>query len=321
MKFYDVFNGDADGLCALLQLRLASPREATLVTGVKRDIRLLERIEAKTGDDITVVDISMAANRPAMLEALNNGARISWFDHHEPGEIPSHPKLTASIDTDPKLCSSLIVDRHLKGRFRAWAVVAAFGDNLDAPAREAAVTLSLSEDEIAKLRELGMCLNYNAYGELVTDLLHPPAELFLQMRQFAHPREFIREAGVFEALMQGMRDDLDCSDAITVEEISPHCACAVLPEQAWSRRVVGIYANSLAQRHPERAHAVLVARKHGYLVSIRAPLERPRGASRVAGEFHSGGGREGAAGIDFLPDGELEHLFTVMRQIFDRDGA
>ena len=33
MKFYDVFNGDADGLCALHQLRLAEPRDAVLVTG------------------------------------------------------------------------------------------------------------------------------------------------------------------------------------------------------------------------------------------------------------------------------------------------
>jgi len=36
MAYYDVFNGDADGICALHQLRLAEPREATLVTGVKR---------------------------------------------------------------------------------------------------------------------------------------------------------------------------------------------------------------------------------------------------------------------------------------------
>ena len=43
---YDVFNGDADGICALLQLRLAEPREAQLVTGVKRDINLLSRVEA-----------------------------------------------------------------------------------------------------------------------------------------------------------------------------------------------------------------------------------------------------------------------------------
>ena len=59
MKFYDVYNGDADGLCALLQLRLAAPREAILVSGVKRDIRLLERVNARQGDDIVVMDIKM----------------------------------------------------------------------------------------------------------------------------------------------------------------------------------------------------------------------------------------------------------------------
>ncbi|RUM38930.1 MAG: acetyltransferase, partial [Desulfobulbus sp.] len=43
MITYDVFNGDADGICALHQLRLHDPRpDAHLVTGVKRDICLLE---------------------------------------------------------------------------------------------------------------------------------------------------------------------------------------------------------------------------------------------------------------------------------------
>jgi len=40
----DIFNGDADGICALIQYRLANPAESTLVTGVKRDISLLERV-------------------------------------------------------------------------------------------------------------------------------------------------------------------------------------------------------------------------------------------------------------------------------------
>ncbi len=46
MTTFDVFNGDADGICALLQLRLANPLESILVTGVKRDIRLLQRVDA-----------------------------------------------------------------------------------------------------------------------------------------------------------------------------------------------------------------------------------------------------------------------------------
>ena len=40
---YDIFNGDADGIIALLQLRLADPIGAELVTGVKRDIKLVEK--------------------------------------------------------------------------------------------------------------------------------------------------------------------------------------------------------------------------------------------------------------------------------------
>ncbi len=33
MQYIDVFNGDADGLCALHQLRLKTPVTSTLVTG------------------------------------------------------------------------------------------------------------------------------------------------------------------------------------------------------------------------------------------------------------------------------------------------
>ncbi|MCE2831577.1 MAG: acetyltransferase, partial [Oxalobacteraceae bacterium] len=33
MAFFDVFNGDADGICALHQVRLHCPRDAVLVTG------------------------------------------------------------------------------------------------------------------------------------------------------------------------------------------------------------------------------------------------------------------------------------------------
>ncbi len=67
MAFFDVFNGDADGLCALQQLRLSDPRETTLVTGVKRDIGLLARVQAAAGDQITVHDVSLDKNREALL--------------------------------------------------------------------------------------------------------------------------------------------------------------------------------------------------------------------------------------------------------------
>ena len=142
MKFYDVYNGDADGLCALLQLRLAEPREAVLVSGVKRDIRLLDRVDAQHADEIVVLDVSLDANRNALERALESGARVSWFDHHYPGDIPLHPAFVSHIDTDPRICSSLIVDRHLKGRFSHWAIVAAFGDNLTTSFTPGGITIT-----------------------------------------------------------------------------------------------------------------------------------------------------------------------------------
>lgn len=55
----DVFNGDADGICALVQLRLAEPTQSQLVTGVKRDIQLLEHLSVQKNDQVTVLDISL----------------------------------------------------------------------------------------------------------------------------------------------------------------------------------------------------------------------------------------------------------------------
>src|SRR5690606_19273419 len=130
MSCYDIFNGDADGICALHQLRLEAPREAELVTGAKREIRLVERVEARAGDELTVLDVSFDANRAAVMAALDAGARVRYFDHHYAGEIPAHPALEANIDTAPDVCTSLIVDQVLGGRQRVWAVVGAFGDNL-----------------------------------------------------------------------------------------------------------------------------------------------------------------------------------------------
>ena len=51
---YDVFNGDADGIISLLQLRFYQPTESQLVTGVKRDIQLLDQLNIEPGDSSIV---------------------------------------------------------------------------------------------------------------------------------------------------------------------------------------------------------------------------------------------------------------------------
>jgi len=82
MADFDVFNGDADGICALTQLRLAEPRTTTLVTGVKRDINLLKKVAADNCDRVTVLDVSMDKNHDDLFRLLKAGAEIFYVDHY-----------------------------------------------------------------------------------------------------------------------------------------------------------------------------------------------------------------------------------------------
>ena len=314
MTRYDVFNGDADGLCALQQLRLAEPApDAVLVTGVKRDIRLLERVEAAAGDRITVLDVSLDVNRDALARALEAGANVRYADHHFAGEIPDHPALEAHVDTSPETCTGLVVDGLLDGAHRAWAVAAAFGDNLLAAARAAAGPLGLDAASVERLRELGTLLNYNGYGATLEDLHFDPAELARRLRPYADPLEFAAGDDAFAALEAGYADDRSRVDALEPERSSAASALYVLPDAAWARRIGGVWANELAQAHPGRAHALLTGRADGgYVVSVRAPIEERTGADELCRQFDTGGGRKAAAGINRLPESDVERFVAAL---------
>ena len=316
MQFYDIFNGDADGICALQQLRLEEPRASVLVTGVKRDVRLLERVKATAGDELTVLDISLRSNAADLRRLLDAGARLRCFDHHAVGELPQHTNLKAFIDTAPDTCTSLIVDRYLGGRQRMWAVVAAYGDNLQGPAQRAAGGLDLEAADLERLRELGECINYNAYGDSVDDLHYHPADLFEIVSRYRDPRDFVEGEPVFDALRTALADDFDRARAVAPSAASAHATLYVLPDATWSRRIHGLFANELARRHPQRAVAMLVARHGGYTVSVRAPIERPRGADELCLKFESGGGRQAAAGINWLPESDYPRFLSEFSKAF-----
>lgn len=314
MADFDVFNGDADGICALLQLRLAEPRDATLITGVKRDISLLKQVEASAGDRITALDISLDKNRDALKACLAAGARVFYADHHFPGEIPQHPNLQALIDTSPEVGTCALVNRHLGGARAAWAVVGTYGDNLDHTAEAIAAEHSLTLD-MPRCKELGVLINYNAYGATVADLHVPPAELFRRLLAFPSPMDCLEgDAELIDRLSSGYDEDMRRA------ELSPRLveddglAVIELPDEPWARRVSGVYGNHLANYYPDRAHAILTDIPEGYLVSVRAPLNSRSGADEVCRQFATGGGRAAAAGINCLPAEEVETLIDVMRR-------
>ena len=320
MSFYDVFNGDADGLCALTQLRLANPRSSNLITGVKRDISLLEQVNAQPGDEVVVLDISMDKNRAALDKVLENGARVLYVDHHFPGEIPEHQNLTAIINVEPETCTSILVDEYLGGQFRKWAIVGAFGDNLSNSAEKLAATLEDGKvgSRLPELRQLGIYINYNGYGPSLEDLRFAPADLFSKISQYGDPLDFIdKDRDSFEKLESGYNQDMAAAGKVDAHFSEEHAAVYMLPDAAWARRVSGVYGNDLANQYPDRAHAVITEKQDGdYLVSVRAPLGNRTGADEICRQFPTGGGRKAAAGVNQLPQDQLDKFIGVFSEFY-----
>jgi hypothetical protein len=301
MRHYDVFNGDADGICALHQLRLADPIDSVLITGMKRDIALLGRVPAVDGDVVTVLDLSLDRNREALGALLERGVVVQYFDHHYIGEMPRHPALTAIIDPAGRTCTSALVDRHLLGRYRAWAVVGAFGDGMDDVAMALAAPLGLDEPRIEQLRELGQDLNYAAYGESPRDALVQPLALYGLVSRYGDPFELVAREPIFATLGTQRLADMEQAFATRDVHVTPRTNVWFLEDAPWARRVIGSFANRLALLQPHRAHAVLVPLESGErVVSVRAPRADPRAAVDLCRRFPTGGGRTSAAGIDRL---------------------
>ena len=318
MITYDVFNGDADGICALHQLRLHDPRPgAHLVTGVKRDIRLLEKIQGVENAQITVLDVSMDRNMEPLLTLLAHGNSIIYIDHHFSGDIPNNSALQAHIDPTPLTCTSMIVDKLLGGAHRKWAIVGAFGDNLDETALRVARGMGLSQQEIDQLQETGILLNYNGYGATEDDLFYPPDKLFLHVHTFTDPVAFHASSPMLHTLRRGYRDDMARADAAIPILENSNCRIYELPNASWARRVAGVFSNTLARQKPELAHALIIANADGSLrISVRAPLNNRQGADALCRRFPTGGGRAAAAGINQLPVEMKKEFITAFSNQF-----
>jgi len=319
-QYIDVFNGDADGLSALVQLRLATPLRSELVTGVKRDINLLKRVNADADTHITVLDLSFEKNVEDIERLLDEGASIEYIDHHKTGELLKHDLLMCHIDLSAETCTSLIVDKQLEGQYREWAITGAFGDNLTAVAQQLGELSGINEPDLVLLQKLGTYLNYNGYGSSIDDLFFHPAELFEKLCEFESPIEFIKhDSETFSILESCYKNDMFIAEQVPLKYETETIAILELPNEKWARRVSGAYSNELTNNSPDKAHAVLIDKGNkSYLVSIRAPLNRRYGADLVANQFPTGGGRKSAAGINDLPFDKLSDFIAEMQQEYKK---
>ncbi|MEZ8143890.1 acetyltransferase [Enterovibrio norvegicus FF-454] len=320
MAHFDVFNGDADGILALLQLRKHHPLNAKKITGIKRDIALLKRCDAVKGDSVTVLDVSMEKNLITLNAMLDLGVSVFYADHHKSGDIPQSPLLDAHIDLDANTCTSLIVDAYLQGEYRLWAIAAAYGDNMIARADRLGSELGLSLGECAYLRELGTLINYNGYGASTDDLHYHPEDLFELLMAYESPFDLMEDkSSPYYQLKQAYDEDMSMAKCLSPHFSDDTVTVYILPNKPTSRRVSGVFGNELANRVPQKAHLVLTLNSDKtYTVSLRAPLNNKQGADIICSAFPTGGGRAGAAGINQLQFGSLDTLVMKTSEYYRR---
>jgi hypothetical protein len=250
------------------------------------------------------------------VRVLDAGACVEYFDHHSARDVPPHPRLRLHHSASASVCTSLLVDEHLAGRRRPWAIVGAFGDSLDEVAFELGRP-SFEEKDLERLKELGRLLNYNAYGQSVADLHFPPDQLYRRLSAYDDPLAFAESDAVFAALREGHASDVGRLDRMSPELATRTLAVYVLPDEAWARRAYGELGNTLARERPDCAHAVLVPNTPTcYMVSLRVPASSPTRADEFCGRFESGGGRATAGGINHLPKGRLDDFLRELRESY-----
>lgn len=324
MTYIDIFNGDADGIFSLIQWRKAHPVGSNdkqhLVTGVKRDIALVPKLTEALASEaaITVLDVSFDKNVDGVKQVLEVCQNLFYCDHHKADKLFEHEKLIANINTEPTVCTGLLVNAYLQDRYPLWAIAAAYGDGLDHIAERHVKRLQLNERQQNQLKQLGVLVNYNGYGSSVEDLYFDPAELFTSLANYQTPFDIVQDReSPFLPLKQGYIEDM--SKVESSENISSNdkLIALLLEDAAWARRISGTYGNQLAAQNPEKPVIIASYNAEGTLaISLRAPKNNPYGASTICSQFATGGGREGAAGINSLPQSEIDTFIDVVSKYY-----
>ena len=317
MTNYDVFNGDTDGIFAWHQLRLTHPRAAEIVTGVKRDVNLASKVNAEDGDLVTIMDVSHAKNRKDVQRILDSGAIIEYFDHHDPKELIEHPNITYNINTEPNISTGLIVNSHVNGQNRLWSIATAFGDNHLDLAMNMAKSESLSDEQVLILKQIGLVVNYNSYGQTIEDLFYSPEEIAEAARACGSDIfKFLEQGDIFSTLLENFNADMSSAVCQEPFSISENGVIYTLPNEAWTHRIMGSFSNHLVSTNKNLACAIAVLNSDGtYRISVRSSINNPHGAGNLCGNF-GGGGREKAGGINNLPASDMNTFKEEFDKVF-----
>ncbi len=223
--------------------------------------------------------------------------------------------LDTLIDTAPESCTSLLINQKLNGANVAWAIAAAFGDNLKTVAARLADENGFDQSQTEFLEELGILVNYNGYGSSLSDLHFTPIELYQTLYQYPNPFDLLDDKNsVFYRLRAAYQNDRQQLSNLAPVYESEVARVFELPGETWARRISGVFGNEIVNQDPNRAQAVLTKNQDGesYTVSLRAPLSNRTGADEICSSFETGGGRKAAAGINQLNERDKVNFISLL---------
>ncbi len=87
--------------------------------------------------------------------------------------------------------------------------------------------------------------------------------MFKALQPFSDPFEFYHASGELNQLREGFRNDMRKAESELPVRQTSAGRIYQFQNQAWCRRVSGVYSNQVAREAPDLAHALLVERKDG----------------------------------------------------------
>ena len=178
---------------------------------------------------------------------------------------------------------------------------------------------SLTFEQQLILKQLGFYLNYNSYADTEDDLIIHPADLYQRLHHYVDPFEFVLKEAIVKQFQSIYAEDIRYAMSCNHYAESMSYQIIILPDERWSHRIRGAFANIVINKNPNRACAILSINKKGsYTVSVRVPRASKITAGQFCKNFATGGGRATAGGINNLDMNRFDEFVQLFISYFQK---
>ena len=138
---------------------------------------------------------------------------------------------------------------------------------------------SLSDEQVLILKQIGLVVNYNSYGQTIEDLFYSPEEIAEAARACGSDIfKFLEQGDIFSTLLENFNADMSSAVCQEPFSISENGVIYTLPNEAWTHRIMGSFSNHLVSTNKNLACAIAVLNSDGtYRISVRSSINNPHG--------------------------------------------